>query len=154
MIVFPSTNSSDPKEKIITEYNICNIVNRLVDREAFVISAVNTGSELAITFNISGYIFSTADIWGEAEAWGKTEAGEPYTPIRSSKVYASLLTEKSTASSYWDTFKSIKLTNDNPYTDPNVVAYLQLWDGSQVPRDSWIKFNNNSVYIDDGDLDP
>lgn len=152
MIVFPSTNSNDPKEKIITEYNICNIVNRLVDRDAFVISATPTESGLALTFNIEGYIFSTSDIWGEAEAWGKTEAGEQYTPIRSRKVYASLLTEKSTDSSYWDTFKSIKLTNDNPYTDPDVVAYLQLWDGKQVPRESWIKFDNGAVYIDDGDL--
>lgn len=145
MIVFPSTNSSDPKEKIITEYNICNIVNRLVDREAFVISAVNTGSELAITFNISGYIFSTTNIWNE----------EPLKTLhyKSKPIYAYITLNKGTGndSSYWVTFATLTLTQEKPAAD---VDYLELWDGSQVPRDSWIKFNNNSVYIDDGDLDP
>ena len=147
MIVFPSTNSSDPKEKIITEYNICNIVNRLVDREAFVISAVNTGSELAITFNISGYIFSTANIWNE----------EPLKTLhyKSKPIYAYITLNKGTGndSSYWATFATLTLTQEKE-TLPADTNYLELWDGSQVPRDSWIKFNNNSVYIDDGDLDP
>lgn len=146
MIVFPSTNSSDPKEKIITEYNICNIVNRLVDREAFVISAVNTESELAITFNISGYIFSTANIWNEE-------------PLKTSRyklkpIYAYITLNEVTGndSPYWATFATLTLTQEKE-TLPANTNYLKLWDGRQVPRDSWIKFNNNSVYIDDGDLD-
>lgn len=145
MIVFPSTNSSDPKEKIITEYNICNIVNRLVDREAFVISAANTESGLAITFNIGGYIFSTANIWNEEPL--KT------SNVKSHPIYAYITLNKGTGndSSYWATFATLALTQTLPPADTN---YLELWDGSQVPRDSWIKFNNNSVYIDDGDLDP
>lgn len=145
MIVFPSTNSSDPKEKIITEYNICNIVNRLVDREAFVISAANTESGLAITFNIGGYIFSTADIWNEEPL--KT------SPDKLKPIYAYITLNEVTGndSPYWATFATLALTQTLPPADTN---YLELWDGSQVPRDSWIKFNNNSVYIDDGDLDP
>lgn len=141
MIVFPSTNSADPKEKIITEYNICNIVNRLVDREAFVISAVNTEYGLAITFNISGYIFSTDNLWSEL----------PSDVSNETAIYASITLNTTTGadSPYWNTYGSLNLTK----TKPTSGVYLQLWDGKQIPRESWIKFNNNSVYIDDGDLD-
>lgn len=149
MIVFPSTNSSHPEEKIITEYNICNIVNRLVDREAFIISATtplvdNKPVLKAITFNISGYIFSTADIWDEEPL--KT------SNVKSHPIYAYITLNKGTGndSSYWATFATLTLTQEEPAAD---VGYLELWDGKQIPRESWIKFNNNSVYIDDGDLD-
>ena len=146
MIVYPSTNSSDPKEKIITEYNICNIVNRLVDREAFVISAANTESGLAITFNISGYIFSTADIWNEEPL--KT------SNVKSHPIYAYITLNKGTGndSSYWATFATLALTQKEEEL-PADTTYLKLWDGIRVPRDSWIKFKNNSVYIDERDLD-
>lgn len=147
MIVFPSTNSNEPKEKIITEYNICNIVNRLVNRDAFVISAVksdtSTGSELSISFNIRGYIFSTNNLWGEGVKNTDT-------------VYAQLKITQATGtnSPYWDTYDRLELTTTEP--DPKAGFYLQLWDGNgengKVPRESWIKFDNGAVYIDDGDL--
>lgn len=143
MIVFPSTNSNEPKEKIITEYNICNIVNRLVDKKAFVISA-NTQHGLAITFNIDGYIFSTNNLWGETEAEGFDQKAAVYASI-------GLYTATGDGNSpYWDTYKTLNLTQ----TEPTVGTYLELWDGNGVPRDSWVKFNNSSTYIDDGDLDP
>lgn len=140
MIVFPSTNSGDPKEKIITEYNICNIVNRLVNRDAFVISATSIDSKLNISFNIKGYIFSTDNLWGEGVS-------------KDSTVYAQLkITQATTDSPYWDTYAGLELTTTKP--DPKYGVYLQLWDSEtqDVPRDSWVKFDNGAVYIDDGDL--
>lgn len=151
MIVFPSTNSNEPKEKIITEYNICNIVNRLVDREAFIISATtplvdNKPVLKAITFNINGYIFNTDDIWGEEPL--KTSSDKS----KSIYAYITLNTTTSEDSPYWDTFATLTLTQKLQEL-PSGVIYLELWDGKQVPRDNWVKFNNNSIYIDDGDLD-
>lgn len=142
MIVFPSTNSSDPKEKIITEYNICNIVNRLVDRDAFVISATSEGSKLSISFNIHGYIFSTDNLWDETL---------PSDVNKGTAVYALLNVTQATSgnSPYWDTYAELEFKKDKPESG----TYLQLWDGKEVPRESWVKFNNSSVYIDDGDLD-
>ncbi len=147
MIVFPSTNSGDPKEKIITEYNICNIVNRLVNRDAFVISAVksdSTGSELSISFNIQGYIFSTNNLWGEENL--------PAGVNKETAVYALLNVTQATGDNwpYWNTYAGLEFKKDKPKSG----VYLQLWDSEtqDVPRDSWVKFDNGAVYIDDGDL--
>lgn len=142
MIVFPSTNSDDPKEKIITEYNICNIVNRLVNRDAFVISATSKNSELNISFNIRGYIFSIDNLWGEENL--------PSDVNKGTAVYALLKINPATTtdSPYWDTYAGLEFKKDKPESG----FYLQLWDGKEVPRESWVKFDNGAVYIDDGDL--
>lgn len=56
--VFPSTlrNTFDPSARLTTEYNLCSIINRLVDQESFVISS--NIEDTIFYFNIHGYIFS------------------------------------------------------------------------------------------------
>lgn len=60
--VFPVTNRDqyDPAGKFTTEYNLTSLINKLVDRKAFVVSAditnTNTDKKIAvIDFNIYGY---------------------------------------------------------------------------------------------------
>ena len=54
--VFPVTNKpSEKQSRLTTEYNITNIVNRLLDNKSFVITSEVTSGESALEFNIQGY---------------------------------------------------------------------------------------------------
>ena len=63
--VFPTSKrvGSDPAAKYTTEYNLTNLVNRLTNREAFVINNNiivndNTNKISNFQFNILGYYFT------------------------------------------------------------------------------------------------
>lgn len=61
--VFPTTlrESVDPAAKFTTEYNLTSLINKLLDRKAFVITDNLTGPGNIISqldFNIMGYFFS------------------------------------------------------------------------------------------------
>lgn len=56
--VFPTTlrTEFDPQARLTTEYNLCSIINRLVDCESFVIS--QNIEDPIFYFNVNGYIYS------------------------------------------------------------------------------------------------
>ena len=56
--VFPSTLRStyDPSARLTTEYNLCSLINRLVNQESFIISS--NINDKVFYFNIHGYIVS------------------------------------------------------------------------------------------------
>lgn len=55
----------DLKSRITTEYNLVSIINRLVDKESFIVTDVDFSSGIAtndgrmFSFNIGGYLFTT-----------------------------------------------------------------------------------------------
>lgn len=56
--VFPTTTrtTTDPQARLMTEYNLTSLINKLVDKEAFVITT--NLQDVLFSFNIQGYIFS------------------------------------------------------------------------------------------------
>ena len=70
--VFPTTQREnvDPSAKFTTEYNLTSLLNKLLDRKAFVITSdedlkkgykVAEGKINSLEFNIMGYFFSMID---------------------------------------------------------------------------------------------
>ena len=56
--VFPCGNRKKyAKDRWLTEYNIVSVINRLVDKESFVVSTTLVDSE-TLVFNIKGYLFT------------------------------------------------------------------------------------------------
>ena len=72
--VFPVSNRGpgyNVESRLMTELNITNIVNKLVDMDGFVItddaqlekSTINNGSNVSFEFNINGYYFKIKDLY-------------------------------------------------------------------------------------------
>ena len=63
--VFPVTNKpSEPQSRLTTEYNITNLINRLVDKKSFVITSNNALSTDPLEFTLDGY-YVKVDIMSE-----------------------------------------------------------------------------------------
>lgn len=164
--IFPTPNRGvgyQPQARLVTEFNLTNIVNRLVDKDSFVISYDNTPNavENKITFNIHGY-------WIEANLKdsGLSITGNLYAGITTKDNSVTSTTEAGVEST--TKFTELVGTDDdsgkytgvifdiNPITT-NVTYSLKLLENGQVPADSWVRFKTDastrSVTIDDGDLD-
>lgn len=161
--IFPTPNREatyQPQARLITEFNLINIVNRLVDKESFVISYKNN----EIIFNIYGY-------WIKADLTGLSITGDLYARIQVTASEGSDFTElqgtdeKDTSGSESKyTYRGVTfITGDNivSFTDSDGWHSLKLLekvgDTWQVPEDSQVKFatgaKTRSITIDDGDLD-
>lgn len=161
--IFPTPNRGtdyQPQARLVTEFNLTNIVNRLVDKESFVISYDNTpaGIENNIIFNIYGY-------WIKANL----KDNSLLTNASNSLLYARIQVKKLSNSDFTElqgedtnnTYSGVEFLAGNPDTDSNGWHSLKLLEkvnGTwQVPEDSWVKFTTSattrSVTIDDGDLD-
>lgn len=160
--IFPTPNrGTDPQARLITEFNLVNIVNRLVDKESFVISYDNTpaGIENNIIFNIYGY-------WIKANL----KNNSLLTNASNSSLYARIQVKKLSNSDFTElqgedknnTYSGVEFLAGNPGTDSDGWHSLKLLEkvsGTwQVPEDSKVRFTTGtqtrSVTIDDGDLDP
>lgn len=160
--IFPTPNrGTDPQARLITEFNLVNIVNRLVDKDSFVISYDNTPAapENNIIFNIYGY-------WIKANLKGNSLL----TSASNSLLYARIQVKKLSDSAFTElqgedingTYSGVEFLTGNPGTDSDgwhSLKILEKVDGKwQIPEDSWVKFTTSattrSVTIDDGDLDP
>lgn len=151
--IFPTPNRGatyQPQARLVTEFNLTNIVNRLVDKESFVISYENN----EIIFNIYGYWIKAdltqSDLLTGESLYARIQVIAPedsdFIELQGGDAdgkYSGVefLTEYSgTDSGGWHSLKLLEKVNDT-------------W---QVPEDSWVKFTNSkhrSVTIDDGDLD-
>lgn len=152
--IFPTPNrGTDPQARLITEFNLVNIVNRLVDKESFVISYI--AAQNKITFNIHGY-------WIEADL---TESGlltgnALYARIRVDALEGSAFTELQ-GEDINGTYSGVDFLTGDPGTDAGGYYSLKILekvdDEWQIPEDSKVKFTTNantrSITIDDGDLD-
>lgn len=160
--IFPTPNRGtnyQPQARLVTEFNLTNIVNRLVDKESFVISYKNN----EIIFNIYGY-------WIKADLTNLSITNELYARIRVPELEGSTFielegtdTEDPPSSGNYTYHGVTFVTGENiSFTDSDGWHSLKLLEkvGStwQVPEDSWVKFTTSattrSITIDDGDLDP
>lgn len=166
--IFPTPNRGtnyQPQARLVTEFNLVNIVNRLVDKESFVISYDNTpaGIENNIIFNIYGY-------WIKANLKDNsllTNASNSLLYARIKVVGSDFIEldgtdEKDTSSAEVKyVYKGVDFLTENPDTDAGGYHSLKLLEkvnGTwQVPEDSKVRFTTGtqtrSVTIDDGDLD-
>ena len=169
--IFPTSNRDSAYQaqaRLMTESNIINIVNRLVDKDSFIINHKDT----SIDFNIHGYWIHVPDIVPV------TLSIQQEFPNATS-IYAKI-TINTTQSGTQPEFKTINGTDTEAagggqiYTgvefvttksssgDTGTPYYLHLLEkvGNtwQVPEDSKVRFTTGaetrSVTIDDGDLDP
>lgn len=161
--VFPVTNKpSEKQSRLTTEYNITNIVNRLLDTKSFVITSGSVTDESALEFNIQGY-------------YVKVDKISYLKPVANSDCYAIITINKKTINVGTDDEQTfIELDggeNDaNEYTGvsfswlkgkptPKTGEYalhILHYDGTNytIPRASKIRFNQYAINkIDDGDLD-
>ena len=154
--IFPTPNrvaTYQREARLITESNLINIVNRLVDKDSFVISYI--AAQNKITFNIHGY-------WIEADLTqsGLLTGESLYARIRIDTPVGSAFTELQGDDTN-GIYSGVEFLNSYSGTDADGYYSLKLLeniDGTwQVPEDSWVKFTTNattrSVTIDDGDLD-
>ena len=154
--IFPTPNRGtnyQPQARLVTEFNLTNIVNRLVDKESFVISYKNN----KITFNIYGY-------WVEADFSKMSSLLEASVLYARIKVTGSDFIEldgtdekdiSSTEVKYL--YKGVEFLTEKPGIDAGGYHSLKLLENGKVPEDSWVKFTTSattrSITIDDGDLD-
>lgn len=135
-----------PQARLVTEFNLINIVNRLVDKDSFVISYDPKDPNRSITFNIHGY-------------WIKADLETAYT---TGNLYASINVSPTEGTDFIELvggddgkgYTGVDFTTSLP---SNTSYYLKLLADNQVPEDSWVKFTTDaetrSITIDDGDLD-
>lgn len=153
--IFPTPDrSTDPQARLITEFNLVNIVNRLVDKDSFVISYDNTPTDTKnkITFNIHGY-WIEADLKGSDLDKGNLYASISITSKSNTNPFVELIGQDSSSGTY----TGVKFSTD-PFGGDDAKYSLQLLAGGKVPEDSKVRFTTGtetrSVTIDDGDLDP
>lgn len=159
--VFPVTNKpSEKQSRLTTEYNITNIVNRLLDNKSFVITSEVTSGESALEFNIQGYYVKVDKI---------SDLG---TPTTASDCYAFIKIKEASDTAKEQTFIELDggENDSNKYTGvsfswvdkkptPKTGEYalhILHYDGKNytIPRASKIRFNQYAIdKIDDGDLD-
>lgn len=157
--IFPTPNrvaTYQREARLITESNLINIVNRLVDKDSFVISY--TAAQNKITFNIHGY-------WIEADlTQSDLLTGDSlYARIQVIASEGSAFTELqgSDTDGINSTYSGVEFLTEYSGVDADGYYSLKLLekvgDTWQVPEDSWVKFTTNattrSITIDDGDLD-
>lgn len=173
--VFPSANRGDNynlQARLTSEYNLTNIVNQLLDKDAFVITPkVSKDGEFA--FNIHGYYFciynittflNKSDFTSATTIWAYIKIASAVNAIAdtSEKVYYQLVDTSGEGGSPLDRdagFTGVNFMSSQP-ADGDGIYMLQLLDkvGSSwvVHPESLIKFTTDSVHksisIDDGTL--
>lgn len=178
IMVFPSTTreaSIASNGQYLTEYNLTNIINRLTDRAAFVISnSFNSSSNQDFEFNIYGYYFSipqtalndlikenigtyviaSIKIYLESNHMITilgTDTDNSYEGLNIEFV-STLSDVKNLYASPNDIFKELLNSTEN---NPVIVSLpLFYYDGANasIPWQSKVAFNSGHIHIDDGEL--
>lgn len=171
--VFPCGGRSElyPNSKLTTEFNLTNIINRLIDVESFVINKEYETNGLVndLEFNLKGYYF-------KVNSNSVTSLVEQFSSETS--IYAIIKLDTTISGDYHfqelinvegghsldvngNVFQGVKFD-----TSPSNVAgefsleILKKIDSTwNIPENSKVKFksiaseNNRSIIIDDGELD-
>lgn len=158
--IFPVTNKpSEKQSRLTTEYNITNIVNRLLDTKSFVITSGAVTAESALEFNIQGY-------------YVKVDKISYLGPVANSDCYAFIKIKEASDTAGEQTFieldggendsnkyTGVSFSWENKKPTPKTGEYalhILHYDGTNytIPRASKIRFNQYAINkIDDGDLD-
>ena len=160
--IFPTSkrdSAYQAQARLITESNIINIVNRLVDKDSFVIKYDKDKGD--IDFNIHGYWVHVDDIINKLSL--ASSDTNIYAKIKIDTIQSETQPEFNmiNGKDINTVYTGVEFVSTPPSTATNTY-FLHLLEkvGStwQVPEDSWVKFTTSattrSVTIDDGDLDP
>ena len=156
--IFPVTNKpSEKQSRLTTEYNITNIVNRLLDTKSFVITSGEVTNESALEFNIQGYYVKVDKI---SYLGTPTTASDCYATItiksnvKDGQTFIELSGEED-GNNY--TGVSFSWMDKKPTSKTGEYAlHILHYDRTNytIPRASKIRFNQYAIdKIDDGDLD-
>ena len=169
--MYPTSHRDVNKDKfanLSTEFNISNLINRLVDKDSFVVKWAN--SDNIITFNIHGYWFEVklnSELLSNASNVSNLYAAIQIKTIESGysdglPVLSNIKENSITAldDNDNDEFQGIIFANDENYLGVNINYSLHLLtkinDVWVVPENSKVKFTTNettkSITIDDGEI--
>lgn len=163
----------DPEAKLTTEYNLTTIINRIVDKDSFVISRKIEDDKDILKCSIHGYYFSI-DLTDESSTNGTnpltdfTNAKQiyatiklqnvegTYTPGTSSTKYSllSLANQKSSTLNILDDDKDGFVGLNLSDTKSNLIGTYSLlilyWDDIKkswsIPEESKLKISTDSIY--------
>lgn len=159
--IFPVTNKpSEKQSRLTTEYNITNIVNRLLDTKSFVITSGAVTAESALEFNIQGYYVKVDMI---SDLGTPTTASDCYafikikeaSDIAKEQTFIELDGGENDSNKYTGVSFSWENKKPTPKTGEYALHILH-YDRTNytIPRASKIRFNQYAINkIDDGDLD-
>ena len=166
IFVFPTTKREQisRSSRLLTEKNIVDIVNKLVDVESFVITRGYTyGSSSSIDFNIFGYYFNVSDF---DEVIDSVTDGENVTS--NSSIWANIIIDKVgdydelTGTDENDKYDGVIFTFNDPISSSGrgYIKKLKLVEFSSnlissayVPESSLVKFVSSRINpIDCGEI--
>ena len=168
--VFPVSNKpSEPNSRLLTEYNLTHIVNRLVDKSSFVITSNDSDTIKDQTgpfeFNIEGYYVKIIDLKDLIEQFSEVTSIYAKIGIKPSQAdnnnFQELKGEEDEAGLYTGVNFTDTIEAQSTVEEASAIYYnLKLLEKSsasnnwQIPRESKVRFNQWSFSsIDDGDLD-
>ena len=95
--VFPVTNKpSEPQSRLTTEYNITNLINRLIDKKSFVITDNTALGTDPLEFTLNGYyisINSNSDILDLLKLVNGDIKDGRTAPVNNSQIFAAICTD-------------------------------------------------------------
>lgn len=178
--MFPSANRNpvnDPTSRLTTEYNMVNLVNRLINNNndsSFVITQTLGSGDNSIEFSLAGYYFRI-DNYNNIVNLFQSEspaATDIYAKVEisQSRYFSEIVATGSGASSSGkfpldtsDGFVGLEFVKDQP-ASASEIKWLHIMHkkGStwEIPKESQVKFILHSpmgktptLYIDDGELE-
>ena len=157
--VFPASNKpATVNSKFTTEYNLTNIINRLTDYKNFIISpslsdAIVSIDNIPICFNIQGYFIkiNTQDFINNFSSDTDIYAYINYKSEVNSVLDGEYVEDSLDTNPYYN---GVQLSSNIESIDPQHVLKILYRDSTsdswKIPRDSYFKLNQSSIYIDDG----
>lgn len=165
IVVFPTTKRelNDRKSRLLTEQNLVDIVNRLLDVKSFVITKnfVYTDS---FEFNIHGYFFKIANIGSLVDLIVNSEITNGLVLNDNSCIYANIHTfvtgdyEELYGHDDNGSYDGVVFTMNNPLSNTDkwlkILQYSTRLSEWVVPGESYAKFNGMSLMspIDCGEI--
>lgn len=165
IVVFPTTKRelNDRKSRLLTEQNLVDIVNRLLDVRSFVITKnfVYNGS---FEFNIHGYFFKIANIGTLVDLIVNSELSNGLVLNNNTCIYANIHTfvtgdyEELYGSDDNGSYDGVVFTINNPLSNTDkwlkILKYSTELEEWVVPSESYAKFSGISLTspIDCGEI--
>ena len=154
--VFPSTKrgSTQRSARLISEENLVNIINKLVDKDSFVVSTNDGLSSISpFMFNIHGYLFTVSALSNITTSFSSANEIYAYIITETNDGYTELKGQD--ADSQYNGVNFVSAISDFPAIGATEHLYslqiLQKVSGSWViPNASMVKYNGVNIF---GDVD-
>jgi hypothetical protein len=165
IVVFPTTKREfgDRKSRLLTEQNLVDIVNRILDVKSFVITK-NFVYNSSFEFNIYGYFFKVDNIGSLVDLIVDSETTNGIEINDNSCIYANIHTivtgdyEELYGSDNNGSYDGVVFTMNNPLSNTEkwlkILKYSTEYGKWIVPVESYAKFSGRSITspIDCGEM--